>query len=304
MRHYYSLNEYYKKKFGCKVYKLSINGGMTCPNRDGALGDRGCIFCSLGGSGEFATSADMPIKEQLELAKSRVMAKTKDNVFIAYFQPFTNTYADVGYLRMIFFEAIEPDYILGLSVATRPDCLEDDKIELLAEINQIKPVSVELGLQTIHKSTSDYIRRGYELEVYDSAVNRLHNAGIEVVTHVIIGLPNETPQMMYDTVKYVGERTDGIKFQLLHVIKGTDLEKDYNSGKFRALTLEEYADILCNCIELLPENVVVHRITGDGDKRTLVAPLWSADKKTVLNYINKCFDIREVMQGKFLTQKT
>ena len=304
MKHYYSLNEYYKKKYGSKVYKLSISGGMTCPNRDGALGDRGCIFCSLGGSGEFATSADMPIKEQLEHAKSRVMAKTKDNVFIAYFQPFTNTYADVDYLRRIFFEAIEPDYVVGLSVATRPDCLEDEKIELLSELNKTKPVSVELGLQTIHKSTSDYIRRGYELEAYDSAVNRLHNSGIEVVTHVILGLPYETPQMMYDTVKYVGERTDGIKLQLLHVIKGTDLENDYNNGKFKALTLDEYAHILCNCIELLPENVVIHRLTGDGDKKSLAAPLWSADKKTVLNYINKVFDSRGIRQGNFLTQKT
>ena len=304
MKHYYSLNEYYKQKFGSKVYKLSISGGMTCPNRDGALGDRGCIFCSMGGSGEFATCAALPIKEQLELAKSRVRAKTRDNAFIAYFQPFTNTYADTAYLRKIFYEAIEPDYIVGLSVATRPDCLEDDKVELLCELNKIKPVSVELGLQTIHKATSDYIRRGYELEAYDSAVNRLHNAGIEVVTHVILGLPYETPQMMYDTVKYVGERTDGIKLQLLHVIKGTDLENDYNSGKFKTLTLDEYADILCNCIELIPENVVIHRLTGDGDKKSLAAPLWSADKKTVLNYINKVFDSRGIRQGNFLTQKT
>lgn len=298
MKHYNSLNEYLKTKYHKKVYKLSINGGMTCPNRDGKLGKRGCIFCSRGGSGEFATDAGLSIREQIEQAKTRVQAKTKDNAYIAYFQPFTNTYADVDYLKSIFYEAIEPDYIVGLSIATRPDCLEDEKIQLLSDLNKIKPVSVELGLQTIHKKTAEYIRRGYTTDVYDKTVKKLKQAGIEVVTHVIIGLPYETAEMIFETVRYVGERTDGIKLQLLHVLKGTDLENEYLDGKFETLTLEKYTDILCKCIELLPKNVIVHRITGDGDKKLLLSPLWSADKKRVLNYINKEMDAREIVQGR------
>lgn len=298
MKHYNSLNEYLKTKYHKKVYKLSINGGMTCPNRDGKLGKRGCIFCSRGGSGEFATDAGLSIREQIEQAKTRVQAKTKDNAYIAYFQPFTNTYADVDYLKSIFYEAIEPDYIVGLSIATRPDCLEDEKIQLLSDLNKIKPVSVELGLQTIHKKTAEYIRRGYTTDVYDKTVKKLKQAGIEVVTHVIIGLPYETAEMIFETVRYVGERTDGIKLQLLHILKGTDLENEYLDGKFDTLTLEKYTDILCKCIELLPKNVIVHRITGDGDKKLLLSPLWSADKKRVLNYINKEMDAREIIQGR------
>lgn len=298
MKHYNSLNEYLKSKYHKKVYKLSINGGMTCPNRDGKLGKRGCIFCSRGGSGEFAADAGLSIKEQIEQAKTRVQAKTKDNAYIAYFQPFTNTYADVDYLKSIFYEAIEPDYIVGLSIATRPDCLEDEKIQLLSDLNKIKPVSVELGLQTIHKKTAEYIRRGYTTDVYDRTVKKLKQAGIEVVTHVIIGLPYETAEMIFETVRYVGERTDGIKLQLLHILKGTDLENEYLDGKFETLTLEKYTDILCKCIELLPKNVIVHRITGDGDKKLLLSPLWSADKKRVLNYINKEMDAREIVQGR------
>lgn len=298
MKHYNSLNEYLKSKYHKKVYKLSINGGMTCPNRDGKLGKRGCIFCSRGGSGEFATDAGLSIREQIKQAKTRVQAKTKDNAYIAYFQPFTNTYADVDYLKSIFYEAIEPDYIVGLSIATRPDCLEDEKIQLLSDLNKIKPVSVELGLQTIHKRTAEYIRRGYTTDVYDKTVKKLKQAGIEVVTHVIIGLPYETTEMIFETVRYVGERTDGIKLQLLHILKGTDLENEYLDGKFETLTLEKYTDILCKCIKLLPKNVIVHRITGDGDKKLLLSPLWSADKKRVLNYINKEMDAREIVQGR------
>ena len=297
MKHYNSLNEYLKIKYGKKVYKLSINGGMTCPNRDGKIGDKGCIFCSKGGSGEFASSARLSIKEQLEHAKKMVESKTKDNAYIAYFQPFTNTYADTEYLRKIFYEAIEPEYIVGLSVATRPDCLEDDKIKLLEEINKIKPVSVELGLQTIHEETAEYIRRGYTLDVYKKTVERLHKANIEVVTHVIIGLPYESIEMILETVRYVGRNTDGIKLQLLHVIAGTDLAEEYAKGKFEVLTLEEYTDIICKCIEILPQNVVIHRITGDGDKRSLIAPLWSADKKRVLNYMNNELKRRNIVQG-------
>lgn len=295
---YYSLNEYLKSTFGEKVYKISLNGGMTCPNRDGTIDTRGCIFCSRGGSGEFAASAILDIKNQIEQAKQRIKAKTDCRKFIAYFQPFTNTYASVEYLEKIFTQAIEGDEIVALSIATRPDCLGDDVLALLDRLNRIKPVWVELGLQTIHKQTSDYIRRGYELEVYDTAVRNLHSIGINVITHIILGLPNESKEMMLETVKYVGERTDGIKLQLLHILKDTDLLDDYNAGKFKALTIEEYIDILCDCIEILPQNVVIHRITGDGDKKLLVAPLWSADKKNVLNSINRIFSQRNIIQGK------
>lgn len=276
---------------------------MTCPNRDGTLGTKGCIFCSEGGSGEFSASAELRISEQLKSAIERVKTKTKDNLFIAYFQPFTNTYASTDYLRRIFYEAIEPDCIVGLSIATRPDCLDDEKLELLKELNLIKPVSVELGLQTIHEKTAEYIRRGYKLEVYDEAVRKLRNAGIDIVTHVIIGLPYETEEMMLETVEYVGKRTDGIKLQLLHVLKNTDLAKEYQSGKFEVLSLENYTDIIIKAIERLPERVVIHRITGDGDKKSLIAPMWSADKKRVLNYINREMERRDVKQGKFLLQK-
>ena len=303
MKHYYSLNEYYKNRFNKKVYKISINGGMTCPNRDGTLGTKGCIFCSEGGSGEFSASAELRISEQLKSAIERVKTKTKDNLFIAYFQPFTNTYASTDYLRRIFYEAIEPDCIVGLSIATRPDCLDDEKLELLKELNLIKPVSVELGLQTIHEKTAEYIRRGYKLEVYDEAVRKLRNAGIDIVTHVIIGLPYETEEMMLETIEYVGKRTDGIKLQLLHVLKNTDLAKEYQSGKFEVLSLENYTDIIIKAIERLPERVVIHRITGDGDNKSLIAPMWSADKKRVLNYINREMERRDVKQGKFLLQK-
>lgn len=295
---YYSLNEYLKSTFGEKVYKISLNGGMTCPNRDGTIDTRGCIFCSRGGSGEFATSAVLDIKNQIEQAKQRIKAKTDCRKFIAYFQPFTNTYASVEYLEKIFTQAIEGDEIVALSIATRPDCLGDDVLALLDRLNRIKPVWVELGLQTIHKQSSDYIRRGYELEVYDTAVRNLHSIGINVITHIILGLPNESKEMMLETVKYVGERTDGVKLQLLHILKDTDLLDDYNAGKFKALTIEEYIDILCYCIEILPQNVVIHRITGDGDKKLLVAPLWSADKKNVLNSINTIFSQRNIIQGK------
>lgn len=296
-KHYYSLNEYYKDKFGKKVYKLSINGGMTCPNRDGTLDTRGCVFCSEGGSGEFSAKFDADIISQLNEAEKRVKTKTKDNLYIAYFQPFTNTYADVEYLRNIYYKAIEPDNIVGLSIATRPDCLGGDVLALLKEINMIKPVTVELGLQTIHKTTADYIRRRYDLEVFDKAVKKLHEIGVEVVTHIIIGLPFETEEMILESVEYAGRVTDGIKLQLLHIIKGTDLEIEYRNNKFEVLSLEKYTDIICKSIELLPKNVVIHRITGDGDKKSLIAPLWSADKKRVLNYINKQLDLRNVKQG-------
>lgn len=298
MKHYYSLSDYYKQKYGRKVYKLAISGGMTCPNRDGTCGERGCIFCSAGGSGEFASPADLSVAEQLARAKALVRAKAgEDAGYIAYFQPYSNTYAAPGRLRALYREAIAPDDVVGLSIATRPDCLGEDVLAVLSEINGIKPVTVELGLQTIHEDTARYIRRGYPLAVYDAAVQKLHAIGVEVVTHVILGLPGEDAERMLSTVRYVGRVTDGIKLQLLHIIEGTDLAQDYRRGLFQALTLEAYTDILCRAIELLPPNVVVHRITGDGAKRDLIAPLWSADKKRVLNYINRIMDERDVRQS-------
>ena len=283
---YKTLNEHYKEKFGCKVYKLSIDGGFTCPNRDGTVGVGGCIFCSALGSGEFAEKQDTDILSQLQKAKGRVERKNKGGKYIAYFQSFTNTYAPIERLKELYYKAIEPDFIVGLSIGTRPDCLSDECIKLLSEINKIKPVSVELGLQTIHKSTVEYIRRGYENSVYLDAVDRLKKEKIEVVTHIILGLPDETKEMMIETTKaLVKAGTDGVKFHLLHVLKNTDLYNDYINGKFKCLELEEYADILKGCIAVLPSETVVHRITGDGDKKSLAAPMWSADKKRVLNFL-------------------
>ena len=284
---YLTLNEHYKRKFGCKVYKLSLDGGFTCPNRDGTVGSGGCIFCSSLGSGEFA-EAGVNISQQLQQAKWRVEAKNKGGKYIAYFQAFTGTYAPVEHLRRLYTQAIAPQEIVGLAIGTRPDCLGEDVVSLLGEINRIKPVSVELGLQTIHASTIQYIRRGYENRVYVDAVERLKAAGIEVVTHIILGLPGENAQMAVETTRFaIDSGTDGVKFHLLHVLKNTDLEKDYLAGKFQCLELAEYARWLKACISVLPEKVVVHRITGDGAKRDLVAPLWSGDKKRVLNYLNK-----------------
>lgn len=296
--YYYSLNEYLKQTFGEKVYKLSLDGGMTCPNRDGTLGHRGCIFCSAGGSGEFAASRTLSVTEQLAQAKGRIAAKSDCKKFIAYFQPFTNTYAPVSRLRKLFEDAIAPDDIAALSVATRPDCLPDDVTDLLGRLNRRKPVWVELGLQTIHPDTAAYIRRGYDLPVYDDAVRRLRAVGVQVITHVILGLPFETKAQMLQSVRYAGERSDGVKLQLLHVLKGTDLLTDYQNGVFRTLEPEEYAELLCDCIETLPPHVVIHRLTGDGDKKLLAAPLWSADKKRVLNTINRTMHERDVMQGR------
>lgn len=285
------LSEYYREKFGCKVYKLSLDGGFTCPNRDGTLDTRGCIFCT--GSGEFAEGRRENVVQQLQRAKARVSTKNKDGKYIAYFQSFTNTYAPVAHLRKLYYEAIAPEEIVGLSIGTRPDCLGDDVIALLKEINAIKPVSVELGLQTIHEGTARYIRRGYPVEVYFDAARRLKAAGIEVVTHIILGLPGETTEMMVQSTRAAVEAgTDGIKFHLLHVLRDTDLARDYAEGKFACLSLEEYGDILRQCISVLPPDMVVHRITGDGAKKDLIAPLWSADKKRMLNYLYRLLEIR------------
>ena len=285
------LSEYYKEKFGYKVYKLSLDGGFSCPNRDGTLGTGGCIFCT--GSAEFAEGGPDPIALQLERAKKRVNRKNKDGKYMAYFQAFTNTYAPVEHLRKLYYEAIAPEDIVGLAIGTRPDCLEEDVVALLAQINALKPVSVELGLQTIHEETARYIRRGYEAAVYVDAVKRLKAAGIEVVTHIILGLPGETAEMMVQTTEAaVKAGTDGVKFHLLHVLQNTDLAKNYEAGRFACLTLEEYGCLLKKCMAVLPEHIVVHRITGDGAKKDLIAPLWSGDKKRVLNYLHRILDIQ------------
>lgn len=285
---YYSFNQYLKEKFGCKVYKICINAGFTCPNRDGTLDTRGCIFCSAGGSGDFAESAALSVTEQIEKGKARVKNKIKSGKYIAYFQAFTNTYAPVETLRKKFTEAINHPDIVMLSVATRPDCLPEEVIELLKELNRIKPVSVELGLQTIHEKTAAYIRRGYPLACYDSAVKRLKAADIDTVCHIILGLPGESEQEMLESVEYVCKSgINGIKLQLLHVLRGTDLAADYAAGKFEVLTMEEYLKIIKKCLEIIPKNIVIHRLTGDGAKKDLIAPLWSADKKKVLNAISK-----------------
>ena len=284
---YKTLSTHYRQQFGSKVYKLAIDGGFTCPNRDGSIGYGGCIFCSGSGSGDFAVHGN-DIRTQLEQAKAKVAFKNKSGKYIAYFQSYTNTYGPVARLESLFRAAIEPDYIVGLAIGTRPDCLPPETITLLEELNRIKPITVELGLQTIHDTTANYIRRGYDSTVYFDAVKRLKEAGLEVVTHIILGLPGETTEMMLQTtLSAVQAGTDGIKFQLLHVLRGTDLAKDYEAGLFSCFTLEEYAQVLKQCLSLVPEHVVIHRITGDGAKKDLIAPMWSADKKAVLRYLQE-----------------
>ena len=288
---YYSLNKYLKEKFECKVYKIALDGGFTCPNRDGKAGVGGCIFCSAEGSGNFAGNRNKSIKEQLDAGIEKIKSKLPKegpHKFIAYFQAFTNTYGEITYLKKIYEEAIFDERVVALSIATRPDCLPDEVIFLLDELNKIKPVWIELGLQTINPDTAMYIRRGYELSVYDDAVKRLLDKNIYVITHVILGLLGESQKDMVRTCKYVADSgVNGIKLQLLHVLKNTDLCKDYEAGKFQVMTLDEYIDTVIACLKVLPKDMVVHRITGDGDKKELVAPLWSADKKHVLNTMNK-----------------
>ena len=285
---YLSFNKYLKDKFGQKVYKISLDGGFTCPNRDGKIDTRGCIFCSKGGSGDFAQNRNLSITEQIESGKKIVEKKIKSGKYIAYFQAFTNTYAPVEILKAKYSEAINHPDIVALSIATRPDCLGDDVIELLDEMNKIKPVFVELGLQTIHSDSAKYIRRGYSLEVYNEAVKKLKNIGVNIVVHIILGLPNQSEEDMLESVKYVCQsQIDGIKLQLLHIIAGTDLAKDYEKGLFKTLEFDEYVELIAKCVAIIPKNIVIHRLTGDGAKKDLIAPLWSADKKRVLNAINK-----------------
>ena len=288
-----SLNESMRARFGGKVYKIALDGGFTCPVREGTLDTRGCIFCSAGGSGEFAGSRALSITEQIEQGKMRVEKKIRNGKYIAYFQAYTGTYAPLQRLRQLYREAIRHPDVAVLSIATRPDCLPEEVLDLLEELNRVKPVWIELGLQSIHEKTAEYIRRGYPLSVYDKAVKELKERGIEVITHLILGLPGESADEICESVRYVCDgRTDGIKLQLLHILKGTDLAREYEAGRVHALTEDEYIGILKKCVPLIPDPVVVHRLTGDGDKRLLIAPLWSADKKHVLNRIR-----REVLSG-------
>lgn len=297
MARYYSLNEYLSNEFGAKVYKLALDIGCTCPNRDGTLDTRGCIFCH-NGSSHFAEMG-IDINEQIENAKNRVKNKIKTNKFIAYFQSFTNTYGDFKYLEKIFKTAINRDDIVALSIGTRPDCISEKMLDLLESLNKIKPVWIELGLQTSNEKSAEYIRRCYLNSIYENTVKSLKNRGITVITHIIIGLPNETKEDVLNSVAFaVKNKTDGIKLQLLHILKDTDLYEDYKKGLVKPLTIEEYMDSLFACIERIPKNIVIHRITGDAPKNYLVEPLWSADKKTVLNTINKELEKRDIIQGK------
>lgn len=304
-KRYHSLDFHLKETFGEKVYRLSLNGGMTCPNRDGTLDSRGCIFCSAGGSGDFAASPVLSITEQIEAAKSRIGSKTNCRKYIAYFQAYTNTYAPVTYLRQIFTEAILHPDIVALSIATRCDCLGEDVLDLLDELNHIKPVWIELGLQTIHESTLTRIRSGFTLSQYEAAVRALQEHGIEIITHLILGLPGEYASMMLASVSHVAALpVSGIKLQLLHVLKGTDLGTLYEAEPFPLFTLEEYCDFVADCIALLPPEMVIHRLTGDGPRNLLIAPLWSTDKKRVLNTIQRSFRERDLWQGKFYVSES
>lgn len=293
---YLSANQYIKNKFGEKVYKVSLDGGFTCPNRDGTLDTRACIFCSTYGSGDYAQDSRLSITDQIEEGKKLVNKKSKKEgaKYIAYFQAFTSTYGHIETLEKQYMEAVNHPDIVAISIGTRPDCLGDDVLDLLERLNKIKPFWIELGLQSIHKETADYIRRGYELDIYDKAVEDLHRVGIEqIITHVIVGLPYETKDMILETVDYVGKsKSNGIKLQLLHVLKNTDLEKEYLAGEFEVLTLDQYADIVADAIKILPKDMVIHRITGDGNRNELIAPLWSLEKWKVLNTLNKAIEER------------
>lgn len=300
-KRYYSLDYYLKETFGEKLYKLSLNGGMTCPNRDGKIDTRGCIFCSRGGSGDFAAPSCLSITEQIEEGKKQVSGKYKGSSYIAYFQAYTNTYAPVSYLRKIFYEAINHPDIRILSIATRPDCFNDEILELLAELNKIKPVWIELGLQTSHEKTAAFIRRGYPLSVFEEAVRRLRDIGITVIVHTILGLPNETESMILDTIRYLNTLDiQGLKLQLLHVLQNTDLADYYYQDSFWIPTMEEYFSLLSKCICLLRKDIVIHRLTGDGPKSILIAPLWSGNKRQVLNQMQAYFKQHDIWQGKEL----
>jgi len=301
---YHSLDYELKKRFGEKVYRLTLNGGMSCPNRDGHIGYGGCIFCSSGGSGEFAANPSLSIQQQIKAGRQMLSGKRPVHKYIAYFQAFTNTYGPVEYLRSIFTEAISCPEVVLLSIATRPDCLQPEILALLTELNQIKPVWVELGLQTIHENTAAFIRRGYPLPVFEDAVKRLRLAGIEVITHVILGLPGETREHMLNTIRSLNTQDiQGIKLQLLHILKGTDLAVLYEQNPFPVFSMEEYVQMILSCVEILRPEIIIHRLTGDGPRELLIAPLWSSAKREVLNRIHRSFRLQDTWQGKLFQEK-
>lgn len=286
------------------MYKLSLNGNMTCPNRDGTLSSKGCYYCSAGGSGDFAANAALSISDQLSEAKQRIQKKTDCKKFIAYFQAFTNTYAPVSYLRKIFFEAINEPSVCVLSIGTRTDCFSPEIYDLLEELNKIKPVWIELGLQSIHQSTLDAMNTHTKVCDFDKVIKELHSRGIKVIAHIILGLPGETKEMMLESVEYLADsHVFGIKLQLLHILKGTVLADIYSKNPFKLFELDEYCDFIIDCLERLPKNMVIHRITGDGPRKLLIAPLWSTDKKRVLNTINQKLEKSDAFQGRLYKEK-
>ncbi len=299
---YRSLDYHLRERFGEKIYKVSLDGGMTCPNRDGHIGSKGCIFCSAGGSGDFAADRRLSVTEQIDSQISSLKDKKNARHYIAYFQAYTNTYASCSYLREIFTEALSHPDIVGLSVGTRPDCLPGDVVGLLSELNRTKPVWIELGLQTIHEKTAGYIRRGYGLPCFDSAVHRLRQEGLDVVVHTILGLPHETADDILQTIEYLNNMDiQGIKLQLLHVLKGTDLAADFLAGRFSVMSQEEYTDLVISCLEHLSPDITVHRLTGDGPRDLLIAPMWSTRKRSVLNALHQELKNRGTWQGRLYT---
>ena len=302
---YHSLDYMLRERFHEKIYKVTLNGGMTCPNRDGTLGNRGCIFCSSGGSGDFAASSELSITDQIEQQKAMLTGKRPIQKYIAYFQAYTNTYGAPAYLRSIFTEAIRHPDIVALSIGTRPDCLGEEVLELLDELNRQKPVWIELGLQTIHERTARYIRRGYPLACFEEAVRNLRSRQIEVIVHTILGLPQETPEQILQTMDYLNHMDiQGIKLQLLHVLRGTDLAEDYEKGLFSVYTQEEYLNLLISCLKHLSPEIVIHRLTGDGPKELLIAPLWASRKREVLNHLHHQMKVRNTWQGRLWNHRT
>lgn len=301
---FYSLNQYCKDTFGEKVYRLSLNAGFTCPNRDGLLSNIGCLYCSEGGSGDFASPCELSIHEQIASAKERIMAKCKCTKFIAYFQAYTNTYAPISKLKQVFTEAINEPDIVALSIATRSDCLDEEIINLLSELNLKKPIWIELGLQSIHQSSLNMMNTHTCVEQFDNAVKRLNACNIQVVAHLILGLPGESKEMMLQSIDYVANSNiKGVKLQLLHILKNTPLAEIYEAKPFKTFELEEYCDFVIDCIERLPSDMVIHRMTGDGPRSLLIAPLWSTDKKKVLNTIHQKFKQRNTWQGRLYSPK-
>ena len=300
-KRYHTWNYYLRNNFGEKVFKVSLNAGFTCPNLDGKVSKGGCTYCSNSGSGDFAGNPASPLSEQFAEIKAMMHKKWPNAKYIAYFQAYTNTYAPLNVLKDKFEEALSFENVIGLSISTRPDCLEDDVVDYLAELNERTNLWVELGLQTMHERTAAYIRRGYPLSCFEDAVQNLRMRQIEVIVHTILGLPGESEKDILETMQYLnGQDIQGIKLQLLHVLKGTDLAEDYVAGKFRVYEREEYLNLLIDCLEHLDPSIVIHRMTGDGPEKLLIAPLWASRKREVLNLLHHEMKVRNSWQGKQL----